>query len=351
MYLQLADNSLYWSGLQKTLDSIPDRNQLFHKTFYIAGAAGLIGSCLIDTLLYANRTVDADITVYAVGRNMERLKERFSYAAGSSRLHLIEQDVMEPLKLQPYTDYIIHGASNAYPAAFRRYPAETIMSNVLGTEHLLKFSASQKDSRLLYISSGEVYGEGYADEKGYKEEELGYVDSMCTRSCYPNGKRTAETLCMAYREEFKVDTVVVRPCHTYGPNMTEADNRANAQFIREALSGRDIVMYSRGENIRSYCYVGDCVSALLTVLLKGIAGNAYNIANKHAICTIAQFAEEVARQTGTHVVYKIPDEVEKKEQTGIMHAVLNSEKLEALGWNGKYSVPEGIRHTLKVLKD
>ncbi len=350
MYLHLAENRWYNSSLRSTLDSVQDTGRLFHKTFYIAGASGLIGSYLVDTLLYANRIMDADITVYAAGRSSERLRERFAYAADTARLHFVEQDVMEPLKSEPRADYIIHGASNAYPAAFRRYPAETVMSNVLGTEQLLKFSAALPGSRLLYISSGEVYGEGCPDEKGYREQELGYVDSMCTRSCYPNGKRTAETLCMAYREEFGVDAVVVRPCHTYGPNMTAADNRANVQFIREALAGRDIVMYSRGENIRSYCYIGDCVSALITVLLKGIAGNAYNIANKHAICTIAQFAKEVAVQTGTNVVYKIPDEENKKEQTRIMHAVLNSEKLEALGWEGKYGVSEGIRHTLEVLK-
>lgn len=348
MYTKIFNHTIYQEDLSETLKNVPDLSKIFHKSFYIAGATGLIGSYLVDVLMYANQVMDADITVYAVGRNEERLKNRFAYYEGE-QLHLIEQDVIEPLKEMPQVDYIIHGASNAYPAAFRMYPVDTVMSNVLGTKHLLDYAVSVQAERMLYISSGEVYGQGNMPEEGYKEDDYGYVDSMDVRSCYPNGKRTAETLCRAYMEEKGANILVVRPCHTYGPNVTDADNRANVQFVDAVLNGEDIVMHSKGENLRSYCYIADCVSALLTVLIGGIVGNAYNIANKHAICTIAQFAKAVAQKRGKKVIFQFPDEQLKKEQTKITKAVLNSEKLQELGWEGTYSVEKGITHILEIL--
>lgn len=349
-YSKMVKHPLYRQDLQQVLDAVKDVHRLFQKKIYIAGATGLIGSYLVDVLLYANEVMDAGITVYAAGRSMQRLDNRFFYSQ-DEKLHLVEQDVIETLKEKPEADYIIHGASNAYPAAFRKYPAETLMSNVLGTKRLLDYAVEKGARRFLYISSGEVYGEGEPGSQGYRETESGYVNPMEVRSCYPNGKRAAETLCAAYGEEHGVDAVVVRPCHTYGPNATGADNRANVQFVNEALAGHDIIMHSKGEHIRSYCYIADCVSGILTVLLDGIAGNAYNIANKHAITTIAGFAREVAVQTGRQVRFELPDDTLQKEQTKITKAVLDSSLLESLGWIGEYEVKKGINHTLRILKE
>lgn len=348
MYTKMVSHPLYQQDLSNALKQIPGVEGLYGKKIYIAGATGLIGSYLVDLLLYANKTKDAQITVYAVGRNKERLENRFAYNS-DERLYLFEQDIVNPLQDMPEADYIIHGASNAYPAAFRKYPVDTIMSNVVGTEHLLAYAKQVSATRFLYISSGEVYGQGQMEEEGYREEDCGYVNPMDVRSCYPNGKRTAETLCMAYKEEHGTDIVVVRPCHTYGPNATAADNRANVQFVNAVLRGEDIVMHSKGENLRSYCYIADCASAVLCVLLHGASGEAYNIANKQATCTIAQYALEVAGQKGCRVLFEIPDEEKKKEQTKITKAVLNSEKLEHLGWSGQYGISRGIANTLQIL--
>lgn len=348
MYTRIVKHPTYQNDLEQVLENVSDIGKIFHKSFYIAGAAGLIGSYLVDVLLHANRIMNADITVYAAGRSKDRLRKRFEYCQ-DVHLHLLEQDVINPLVEMPDVDYIIHGASNAYPAAFRMYPVDTIMSNILGTQHLLEYAVTVRAERMLYISSGEVYGQGDMKAEGYEEDDYGYVDAMDVRSCYPNGKRTAETLCRAYMEERGTDIVVVRPCHTYGPNVTGADNRANVQFINSVLEDKDIVMHSKGENIRSYCYIADCAAAILTVLISGIAGNAYNIANKHAICTIAEYAKEVARQKSKNVLFEIPDEEKQKEQTKITKAVLNSAKLEQLGWQGRYDIERGIKHTLEIL--
>lgn len=349
MYKKMVTHVRYQEDLACVADHLPDIQKLYHKRFYIAGATGLIGSYLTDVLLYLNRVRNADITVYAAGRSKERLQKRFAYS-GDERLHLVEQDVIQPMNQMPAADYVIHAASNAYPAAFRQHPVDTIVSNIAGTQHLLDYVQNVQAGRLLYISSGEVYGQGDAGEEGYKEEDYGYVDCLDVRSCYPNAKRTAETLCRAYMEEHGTDVVIVRPCHTYGPNVTATDNRASVQFVNAVLAGEDVVMHSRGEHLRSYCYIADCVAAILVVLLRGIAGNAYNIANRHAICTIAGYAEEAARQTGRKVLFELPDEEKQKELTKITRAVLNSEKLEELGWEGFYDIEKGIKHTLEILR-
>ena len=123
-------------------------------------------------------------------------------------------------------------------------------------------------ARVLYVSSGEVYGFNTGVES-FTEDYCGPLSLLTPRACYPSGKRAAETLCACYYAQYNVEAVIARPCHVYGPTMTKADSRAVAQFIRNALNHEDIVMKSRGTQVRSMCYVADCAAALLTVLLKG----------------------------------------------------------------------------------
>lgn len=143
--------------------------------------------------------------------------------------------------------------------------------------------------------------------------------------------------------------MIVRPCHTYGPGITPNDNRANAQFLRNGLNHENIVMKSAGSQMRSYNYIGDCVSGLLSVLIKGTSGEAYNLANPSVRVTIAQFAKAVAENSGTKVIFENPTDLDIKNQTPIAKQVLNTEKLEGLGWQGCFSLEEGVSHTLKAM--
>ena len=185
--------------------------------------------------------------------------------------------------------------------------------------------------RFLYVSSGEIYGQG-TGEKAFTETDSGYVDCATPRACYPSSKRAAETLCVAYAEEYGVDAVIVRPSHTYGPHFTGSDNRVFCQFIRNVLRGEDIVMKSDGSQMRSWCYVADCALAMLYVLLNGERGNAYNIADTSSVFSIREMAETLAHQAGRKVVFAIPEDAEKKVFTKISYAVFATDKLEALGW-------------------
>lgn len=313
----------------------------------ITGATGLIGTCLTQVLMARS---GKDYHVYATGRDEARAKERFAKFLSDPSFHFIPYDVTMPLEASgvPF-HYIIHAASNASPIFFANHPVEVIKSNILGVSHLMEYGISHQMRRLLYVSTGEVYGEGDGHE--FTENFSGYVDCTSSRSCYPSSKRAAETLCVSYAAEYGADVVIARPCHTYGPHFTEKDNRVYAQFIRNVLQGQDIIMKSTGEQFRSWCYVVDCVSALLYILLRGINGQAYNIADNSSNISIRNLAEMIAGIGGKEVVMQLPSDDEKKGYNVVTRSVFSTQKLESLGWSVQGSMIEKMERTVEECKN
>ena len=245
----------------------------------ITGATGLIGGTLTDMLMQHSRC-----QVYALGRNRQRALQRFAHYCHDERFHFMEHDICEPLTTDTDFHYIIHAASPASPNFFQQQPVEVMKSNLNGLCQLVEYGLAHHMQRMLYVSSGEVYGEG--DGSVFSEQSSGYIDILSPRACYPSSKRAAETLCASYCQEYGAQIVIARPCHTYGPYFTESDNRVYAQFIRSLLANQDIVLKSPGQQYRSWLYVVDCVSALLTILFKGEKGEAYNVADDNSNITI-----------------------------------------------------------------
>ena len=307
----------------------------------VTGATGLIGGCMVDTLMQ-NPNIDYD--VYASGRDESRARRRFGRFFDNPKFHFLVYDVLKPLDCDLNFDYIIHAASHADPKSFVEKPVEIIRSNIDGLIHLMEYGLTHQMNRLLYISSGEIYGEGNGSV--LNEDYSGYVDCLKSRSCYPSSKRAAETLCVSYIEEYGVDAVIARPCHVYGPNFTEKDSRVYAQFIRNILNGSDIVMKSTGQQFRSWCYVVDCVSALFYILLKGEKGQAYNIADKTSSLTIKELAEMVANIGGKSVEMVTPPNTESKGYNVVSNSIFSTEKLESLGWSVDGSMEEKLRKTI-----
>jgi len=333
----MAEMNPYIEDIRKGLENL-DLSGLSQQKILITGATGLIGGCLVDILM------SADCQVFALGRNEERAQKRFAGYWNNDAFHFIKGDVTQPLSCDINFDYIIHAASNASPNFFKEKPIEVIKSNIIGVDNLVQYGMNHKMKRFLYVSSGEIYGEGSG--RSFVESDSGYVDCATPRACYPSSKRAAETLCVSFAAEYGADVVIARPCHTYGPYFTESDNRVYAQFIRSLLAGQDIVMKSPGLQYRSWLYVVDCAIALLTILIKGKKGEAYNVADEQSNITIRQLAELLAESESKKVVFDI-DQV-NGNSTPITQATFSTEKIAQLGWRPLFSIIEGLAHTLSA---
>lgn len=342
----IFESETYKRQLQELMPFLPNEDEII----LITGASGLIGSCLIDSLLYANIYQGRKFQVYALGRNEQKLRNRFGYAKEYGDIHLICSDVTIPLPEDIQFNYIIHAASNADPMSYALRPSETLLTNVLGTKSVLDYAKDHSECRVLLTSTFEVYGD--AGKKGaLTEDSIGLIDYHRMRNCYPVSKICAELLCRGYSEEYGIDYVIARLCGVYGPTMSMSDSKAQAQFILNAIKGEDIVMKSQGEQIRSYCYVTDAVSAVWTILLKGKKGEAYNVAESQSIISISSFAKYTSDVSGVGIRFDLPDETEVKSYSKPVDVVMDTSKLKDLGWHSKYTYKEGIKNTISSLRE
>lgn len=340
----------YIESLKKIQSSILDIKKLENISILITGSTGMIGSALVDVLMQRNIDEEANIQIYAASRSEEKFKSRFRIFLARKELHFFEYEAIAPFRCKERFNYIICAAGNADPKTYREEPVETMLGNILGLNNLLKYAVETKVDRVLYISSSEVYGKK-KENASYSESEYGYVDILNARACYPSAKRAGETLNVAYIKEYDIDAVIVRPGHIYGPTQTKKDVRAASEFARKAAEGEEIVMKSDGAQLRSYCYVLDCATAILAVLLKGHKGEAYNISNKASLVTVKRMAEAFADAGECKIVYDIPTNEEKKSYNMMENSSLNSKKLEELGWRAIFSMQEGACNTVKILKE
>lgn len=333
-YEELLQERLPWDKLQ-------------HTKILLTGGNGLIMSSFAEALIEVDREYHLDLDLYVLCRNQERARSRFLPHLPAKNFHILEQDVCQPLKIEVHFQYIIHAASAAHPKAFNETPVDVMKANFVGTLNLLEYAKQYPDVRFMFVSSSEVYGENEAETIVFYESTLGDVDYTRFRSCYPESKRASETLCASFKKQFQTDVVIVRPAFIYGRNIIDTNTRADVYFLRQALAGNDIVMYSEGKQIRSYCYIKDCVSGMLYTLLLGKSGEVYNIGNMDCVVTLRQYAQELADAAGVALIYEpssAPSDVVFLKTT---RCVLDTGKLESLGWRARFSLGAGIRDILR----
>ena len=318
-------------------------DDLAGKAVAVTGATGLVGSYLLRALDAVNRAHGLKLRLIALCRKPEAAKDRLS---GMENLSILSYDACAPLNANFRADFTVHAASNAHPLAFSSDPVGTMQANLLGTMQLLEHVRAT-GGRLLFLSTGEIYGEN-PELARFDEHSFGSVDPMRFRACYPESKRAAETLCASYAQQYGVDALVARLTYTYGPTITKESSRADAQFLRCALEGRDIVLKSPGTQIRSYCYAADTVSALITLLLKGATGEAYNVANPDCSPSIREYAQTLADLAGVQLIFDLPPEAERAGYSAVTRAVLDPGKLMRLGWRAAYDLRTGLAHTLEI---
>lgn len=336
----------YVSDLLSAIEIIPNYSKLNNCKILVTGSTGMIGSAIIDVLLTLNEKYYLNINIYAASRNKNSVYERFE---NRENLFYVNYDANEPINSNIVFDYIIHAASNSSPDLYLKEPVETMTANIIGLKNIFDYVLDKECRRILYISSSEVYGKK-ATIESHTEDNYGFVDILSVRSCYPVAKRAAETLCISYSNEYGIESVIVRPGHIYGPTATKKDTRVASLFAREAAIGGQIILKSSGTQLRSYCYSIDCATAIITVLINGKNGEAYNISNKDSIVTISEMAKSFAKAGGIKVEYDIPNEVEKQSFNPMDNSSLNSKKIESLGWQALTDMDEGAKHTVENIR-
>lgn len=325
------------------IDAVAKKLKIKKGIFLVTGATGLIGSCIIDVLLDANRNYGAEFSIYALGRSEARLRERFG-----DEVNYIVQDILSPLNFDIKYDYIIHAASNADPRTYAAKPTETVLTNILGNKNVLDYCKVHKNTRVLLTSTFEVYGK-VENTDIYREDMSGVIDFQILRNGYPESKRCAEILLKSYVDEYNISGVIARLSSIYGPTMLKNDSKAHAQFIRNAVNKEKIVLKSEGLQKRTYCYVIDAVSAIFCILFMGKNGEAYNVSNENSIVTIAEFARTCAEIVGTEVVFEVPDQIEQKGFSKPQNCILDNQKLKKLGWEGTYTLKQGVKETIQSI--
>lgn len=331
---------------------MPDWHFLQDKSIMISGATGLIGSYLADLIMYKNLHQKLNCRIFALGRSAEKAKKRFASYWDAPLFQFIAWDINQQAPENiGYVDYILHAASNTHPVAYATDPIGTITTNIIGTHNLLQYAAAHKIRRFIFASTVEIYGENRGDTDYFTEDYCGYIDCNTLRAGYPESKRAGEALCQAFIKQEGLDIVIPRLSRVYGPTMLMSDTKALSQFIKNSLNGQDIVLKSAGTQFFSYSYVADAVLGILWCLAKGVCGEAYNIADSNSDITLRDLASHIARETGTKVVFEIPDAVESAGYSKATKAILDSSKLQALGWKALWDIPQGLTSTISILKE
>ena len=348
--LNRLDNKLYLEDIERLTWENLDFRKLKNSSILITWARGLIGSFLIDTIMFLNNNSDLNCHIYALGSSDTGL-ERFKEYIGNNCFSYIIQDVNEGININGKIDYIIHLASNTHPVLYATHPISTILTNVLGTKNLLDYAVNNKCKRFLFASSVEIYGENKDNTELFDENYCGYINSNTLRAGYPESKRCGEALCQAYKEEKKLDIVIARIARSYGPTIKNDDSRAISQFINKALNNEDIVLKSEWIQVCSYTYVYDVVYGLLTILINGKNGECYNISYPESDITLRDMAELIARYVDKKVVFELPNEIERKGFSKPSNARMGNTKIKKIWFNPRFDMNEGIKRTLKILKE
>ena len=330
---------------QKDIQEIIETADLFlnlnHSKLLVTGATGLIGSMIVKAVLAAKEKYGLKVEVIGQIRDTEKAKRIYG-----DLFHLVEY-VKDP---HVDCDYIIHTASPTSSKYFIEHPVETINASVKGTMEILEI-AKDNNANAVYLSSMEQYGIPYQSGQKMSENDIGIIDHLSPRSSYSESKRLCECLCSAYSSEFGVDIKVARLAQTFGSGIPLEDNRMPMQFAKAVCKGNDIILYTEGNSISNYVYITDAITGILTILLSGESGQAYNVCNDKESRSVREIADLIASHFGEG---NIKVRIEKQNNMGFAPTAimfLDSSKLQSLGWTAKIDMIEAYGRLTEYLKN
>ena len=284
----------------------------------VTGASGMLGTYMLRTLAALNDSEHYDMKLYGLVRHPEKMPA----------------DLKKRVSL-------------------REDPAGTIAANTLGTYYTLELARKSNAKGYLFISSREIYGQPYEGQREFTEDTYGFVDPLEPRSCYPEGKKAAETMCSCFRQQYGMNTKIARLAHTFGPGMSIDDGRVQADFLRNVIRNEDIVLKSEGLAVRTYTYVSDAVAALFYILLNS-QELVYNIASEESTVSIRELAQTLVDaypERNLKLVFDLPKADENTGCAPFTLGILNSDKIRKLGWKPSYTLKEGLMRTVAYLEE
>lgn len=327
-------------------------DRLEGKSCLVTGANGMIATYIVYLFMSLVRDKKMNIRVIALSRNQKRSEDLFADFLEDSHFELLIQDVCDPISIIGRLDYIFHFAGNASPYYIKNDPVGIMKSNLLGTINVLELAREKKTDKMIFASTREIYGEN-KKENLLTETSFGRLNCLDSRSCYPESKRAAETLCKSYFLQYGVNFNTVRIAHTYGPGMRlDNDGRVMADLLNFVVKGENIILKSQGNALRAFCYVTDTILGLIYVLFYGDEADAYNLANEKEEISIRSLAEMLVNANPSEDL-KVNIDIQKNLSDlycDYTRIGLNTLKLEGLGWWPKIKLKDGLKRVLNVVK-
>ena len=321
-----------------------------NSSFLITGATGMIGSTIIKSLHYANKTYSLKNKIIAICRNKEKAFAKFDWIENASDLKIIIQnDISDTIDLGVnHIDFVIHTAGNTNSAYMITNPVETSLGIIEGTKNILNLCQSLNPKRCIFLSSMEVYGSISGDIILKEFSELGFLDLSNIRNCYPLAKRMSENLCHSYHSQYEIPIIILRLSQTFGFPVAKNENRLFGMMINNAKRGKDIILNTDGSKLNNFCYLADVITAILYTLIKGKNDNCYNVSNMNSTMTIAETAHMICHEIMNDKIKLIFDisSDKNKKYAPISRFILDTSRLTDLGWEAKTSIKEAYKRNI-----
>ncbi|MEG1485847.1 MULTISPECIES: NAD-dependent epimerase/dehydratase family protein [Lactococcus] len=342
------ENKIVQEDLKKIVSSsYINFEKLRGKTVLITGVSGMLATYLAYAIYYLDVHENFQTKIVGTARNMEKANAKFQ-SLSKEYFELIHHDVTQSFNYEKNIDYIIHAASNASPKFISTDPVGIIKANTLGTMNLLELARTKGIQNFLFLSTREIYGKSIKNQ--LTEQDYGGFDILSPRACYPESKRMAETLLESYSVQYKIPYTIARIAHSYGPGMEiNNDGRIMSDLISNVVNNENIVLKSEGTAERAFCYISDAATALLTILLNGDSGQAYNVANEDEPIQIRNLAQKLVTlspEKNLKVKFDIPTSQNTAYSTD-GRTVMDMSKIEKLGWNRVVSLDSGLKKTIE----
>jgi UDP-glucuronate decarboxylase len=339
--------------LHEELDILQGKEILF------TGGAGFLGYEFLHLLAQIgdqDKRNQINLTVY---ENFSRGRKKWlDDLSKRDNVVLIEHDITQPLpKNGPSFDYIIHAASIASPTYYRLKPIETIDANVNGLRHLLDYAKCRAEENdpilgMLFFSTSEIYGDPSPESIPTSETYRGLVSCTGPRACYDESKRLGETLCVNFAHQYNVPVKIARPFNNYGPGLSLNDKRVLPDLARNMFQGDDLVLLSDGLATRTFCYITDAVTGYIKILVRGAAGESYNIGIETPEISMRELARLVVKLGAEYCNYEGTVSYQKSLDPAYLTDNPNrrcpniSKAKEELGYAPKIKLDDGLRKSI-----